>query len=67
MWETLDANIRQNDDDNDGLITWIEYKHSQFGKWEDAETEIDAVSQIFADLAGTQHKKNVHLTSITSK
>ncbi|XP_066928056.1 calumenin-A-like [Clytia hemisphaerica] len=45
MWETLDTNIRQNDDDHDGLITWIEYKHSQFGKWEDAETEIDAKLQ----------------------
>ena len=44
MWETLDNTIGQNDDDKDGLVSWTEYKHTQYGKWEDAETEIDPVS-----------------------
>jgi len=45
MWDTIDSAIRQTDDDKDNFISWMEYKHSHYGKWED-DTDIDAVSLV---------------------
>ena len=53
MWETLDNAIKQNDDDKDGSVSWKEYKHSQYGIWDDAETQIDPVSIIRYTVSGT--------------
>jgi len=33
MWDTLDIIIRNNDEDKDGHISWLEYKHAHFGKF----------------------------------
>ena len=40
MWETLDTDIQRDDDNKDGFISWTEYKHSHYGKWDD-DTEVD--------------------------
>ena len=43
MWDTIDTAIRQTDEDKDDFISWLEYKHSHYGKWDD-DTDIDPVS-----------------------
>lgn len=55
MWETLDTDIRRDDDDKDGFISWTEYKHSHYGKWDD-DTEVDAKLQARIDKSEKKFK-----------
>jgi len=55
MWETVDSDIRRDDEDKDGFISWTEYKHSHYGKW-DGDTEVDPKLQVRIDKSEKKFK-----------
>ena len=53
MWETIDDVIKNEDGDNDGKVSWKEYKDTHFGRWE-GDAHIDKELQEKIDKA--EHK-----------
>eukprot|EP00794_Sanderia_malayensis_P015719 gene15719-17304_t len=40
MWDMIDDHIKQDDKNNDGKLTWKEYKAAHYGEWDD-ESSMD--------------------------
>lgn len=55
MWETHDMLINRDDEDKDGDISWLEYKHAHYGKW-DGTTEVDPKLQVKIDKTEKKFK-----------